>query len=108
MSNVQALAQDYIELQGTIKELEARCGVIKDQIADLMPYEAVEEPQVLDRGVVVAWVKGRRTEKIDQGKVRKGLVLGGVDVALIDEVYANAATVTEGKPYLRITQEAAK
>lgn len=107
VGNVQALAQDYLELQASIKELEARCGVIKDQIADLMPYEAVDAPEKLDGGVVVQWVKGRHTEKVDMTKVKKGLVLNGVPIEVIDEVYRNAATVTEGKPYLRITREVA-
>jgi hypothetical protein len=103
--DVRVLAVDYVELQRTIKELEARCTVIKDQIAELMPYEATEDPQTFDGGVVVTWVKGRHSEKVDPAKVRKGLVLNGVEVALIDEVYANATTVTEGKPYLRIAVE---
>lgn len=103
MSDPLTLAKDYIELQKTIAELELRCKVIKDAIADEFPPTLVPST-VTGGGVVVQWVKGRRSEKVDQKKVRMGLALSGVDLSVIEDAYSRATTVTEGQPHLRISQ----
>ena len=98
---IQALAEDYLDLQDTIRELESRCKTIKDQLQGALPGIPNTTEWVFGKARI-SMVKGRRTEKTDVKKVRVGLMLEGVDATLVDRVFSQATSVSEGTPHLRI------
>ena len=104
---LDTLVSDYLSLQLAIKNLEADCRRIKDQIQAELPADKLEGPVVI-AGASVQWVKGRQTTKVDTKKLRTGLTLEGVDIAIIERTFAQSTTVSEGQPHLRIAVEGQK
>jgi len=105
--SIETLVTDYLELQRTIKSLEADCLIIKDQIQQELPADKLEGPVVI-AGAAVQWVKGRKTTKVDTQKLRTGLLLEGVDIGVVERTFTQSTTVSEGQPHLRIAVEGRK
>ncbi len=96
-----SLANEYIELQSAISELESRTKLVKDNLVGLLPY--TEGFKVTYGTAVVQWVKGRNTAKLDERELRKALVQGGVSIELIEEAFAKATTKSVSMPSMRIS-----
>ena len=107
MSDLKAsdLAAEYLDIQGAIEALNARAAQVKLSLAELLPRGDVKEWRV--GGAVVEWVKGRRSEKVDQKVLRTALVLSGVTEQILGPAFAKATTVSEGEPHMRISREQA-
>jgi hypothetical protein len=103
---IQALAEDYLDLQDTIRELESRCKTIKDQLQGALPGIPNTTEWVFGKARI-SMVKGRKTERTDVKKVRVGLMLEGVDSAIVEKVFSQSTTVSEGTPHLRIASASA-
>ena len=105
--SIEALVNEYVSLQLTIKNLEADARAIKDQIQGELPVDKLEGPVVIGEATV-QWVKGRQTTKVDTKKLRTGLLLEGVDIGIIERTFTQSTTVSEGQPHLRIAVEGQK
>lgn len=104
------LANEYVTLAKKIEQCEERQTLIKDNLKALLPCPFTEDDTIPAQyhpwrfGLAqVMWVKGRHTEKVDTKKLRKVLVLAGVDIAIIDGAFETATTKTTGDPSLRIS-----
>jgi len=101
------LAKEYLDIQGAIEALNARAQQVKLSLAELLPrpteVSVVKEWRV--GGAIVEWVKGRRSEKVDQKILRTALVLSGVTEEVLSPAFAKATTVSEGEPHMRISRE---
>ena len=109
MSDLTAasLAAEYLDIQQAIEQLNTRAQQVKLSLAEMLPrpteVSVVKEWRV--GGAVVEWVKGRRSEKVDQKVLRTALVLSGVTEDVLTPAFAKATTVTEGEPHMRISRE---
>jgi len=104
MIDPAVLSNEYLELATRITECEARQTLIKDSLKTVLVQEDGAEPAVWRYGPAqVQYVRGRRTEKVDTKKLRKVLVLAGVELAVIEKAFESATTESVGQPTLRIS-----
>jgi hypothetical protein len=100
-----ALAAKYMEVQSKIAELEGLAMLIKANIQNVLKPEALtaEQPAKWQYGdVLVQWVKGRKTDKLDKAVLKKELLLAGVAVEVVAGAFTKATTTGMGAPHLRI------
>ena len=97
------LANEYLELAHRIEEAEKRQTLIKDSLKSLLP-PADEAAKWTYGAAVVQWVKGRKSTKVDTAKLRKVLVLAGIDLEILEAAFAAATTESNGEPSLRISR----
>jgi hypothetical protein len=104
MIDPAVLSNEYLELAVRIDECEARQDAIKDSLKTVLVQEEGAEPAVWRYGPAqVQYVRGRRTEKVDTKKLRKVLVLAGVELPIIERAFAASTTESTGQPTLRIS-----
>jgi len=95
------LVKAYITNQAEIKLIEAENSTIKTQLEDLLPPDQGKEWVIAD--VPVVWVTGRKSEKLDKGKLKLDLIQNrGIDSEVVKQAFDAATTQTVGNPYLRI------
>lgn len=101
-----ALANEYLDLARRIEEAERRQALIKDNLKNTLPQAATntESPKWTYGDAIVQWVKGRKSKKVDTDKLRKVLVLAGVDLEIVESAFASATTESNGSPTLRISR----
>jgi len=98
------LSNEYLELATRISECEARQTLIKDSLKTVLVQEEGAEPAVWRYGPAqVQYVRGKRSEKVDAKKLRKVLVLAGVELSIIERAFALSTTESIGQPTLRIS-----
>jgi hypothetical protein len=107
LTDPATLANEYLELARRIEDAEARQALLKENLKNLLPQPVVEAeaPKWTYGDAIVQWVKGRKTTKVDTTKLRKVLVLAGVDLSIIEGAFEAATTESLGAPSLRVSRK---
>ena len=98
------LSHEYIERRDKIDALETECKLIKDALRVQLPYEEQGTKAWKFPDTHVEWAKGRRSEKVDTGKLRTQLVLLGVEQSILDKAFEAATTISIGEPTIRVSR----
>lgn len=102
-----AVTAEYIRVKKHIEELEGRQLLLKTNLERLLEPDRMppEQKAVWSYGdYVVTWVKGRKSEKFDKAKLKRELLLAGVEVGVVEGTFEKATTTTTGSPYLRVSE----